>query len=97
MARRSTQWSSWSSFLTTALLATGALAGDILTTSGFSDCGSDATIKVEKINITYDNANKTVMFDVAGTSTKEQNVTAHLSVSAYGNQIYQPALPSSRG
>ncbi|KAJ6789563.1 hypothetical protein PWT90_07714 [Aphanocladium album] len=89
MARRSTQWSSWSSLLTTALLATGALAGDILTTSGFSDCGSDASIKVDKIDITYDNANKTVMFDIAGTSTKEQNVTAHLSVSAYGNQIYQ--------
>lgn len=88
MARRSTQWSSWSS-LATLLLATRTIAGDILTTSGFSDCGSDASIKVDKIDITYNNANKTVMFDVAGTSTKEQNVTAHISVSAYGNEIYQ--------
>ncbi|KAJ4148404.1 hypothetical protein LMH87_002876 [Akanthomyces muscarius] len=89
MARRSTQWRSWSSLFASALLATSAMAADILKTSGFSDCGSDATIKVDKINITYDNANKTVIFDVAGRSTKEQNVTAHLSVTAYGNQIYQ--------
>lgn len=89
MAPRSTQWNSWSSLFASALLATSAMAADILTTSGFSDCGSDATIKVDKIDITYNNADKTVTFDVAGTSTKEQNVTAHLSVTAYGNQIYQ--------
>ncbi|TQV90552.1 DUF907 domain-containing protein [Cordyceps javanica] len=86
MARQST---TWLALLTTALLATTTMAADILSTSGFKDCGSDTSIKVDKINITYDNSNKTVIFDVAGTSTKQQNVTAHLSVSAYGNEIYQ--------
>ncbi|KAM3507805.1 hypothetical protein MY11210_007008 [Beauveria gryllotalpidicola] len=89
MARPSARWSSWPSLLASFLLATGAMASDILTTSGFTDCGSDASIKVDKVDITYNNANKTVLFDVAGTSTKQQNVTAHLKVSAYGNQIYQ--------
>lgn len=89
MAPSSTRWTSWTSLFAGALLATGAMASDILTTSGFSDCGSDASIKVDHIDITYNNANKTVMFDVAGSSTKQQNVTARLSVSAYGNQIYQ--------
>ncbi|ATY58978.1 DUF907 domain [Cordyceps militaris] len=86
MARPSTRWAA---LFTSVLLATGAMAADILTTSGFSDCGSDATIKVDKVDITYNNADKTVVFDVSGTSTREQNVTAHLSVSAYGNQIYE--------
>lgn len=89
MAPRSSKWSSWSSLAAAALLFTRAMAGDILTTSGFSDCGSDASIKVNKLDITYDNANHTVVFDVSGTSTRELNVTAHLSVTAYGEEIYQ--------
>lgn len=89
MAPRSTSWTSCKSLLATAVLFTGAFASDILTTSGFSDCGSDTSIKVDKVDITYNNANKTVIFDVAGSSLKQQNVTAHLTVTAYGNQIYE--------
>ena len=35
-----------------------------------------------------DNADKLVTFDVAGTNKHEQNVTAVLDVTAYGQQIY---------
>jgi hypothetical protein len=69
-------------------MATEVMGGQILQTSGFSDCGSDATIKVDKIDISYNNENKTVSFDVAGSSSKSQNVTAVLNVMAYGNSVY---------
>jgi len=65
-----------------------ALAADILQTSGFANCGPNANVKVQKVDIKYNNDNKTVTFDVAGTSTRVQNVTAVLNVTAYGNQVY---------
>jgi hypothetical protein len=79
---------SWRTLLTAATLLTGSFAEDLLKTTGFTDCGSDSSVKVDKIEITYDNDNKTVMFDVSGSSSKEQNVTAVLDVTAYGNPIY---------
>ena len=70
-------------------LITTALAQDVLETIGFSKCkNGTATIEVERVNIEYDNENKTVIFDVAGTSTKEQNVTAELSITAFGSDIF---------
>ncbi len=66
----------------------GVLADSILQTGGFSNCGPNASIKVQRVNIEYNNDNKTVIFDVAGSSTKQQNVTAVLNVTAYGNQVY---------
>lgn len=69
-------------------VVTGAMGAQILQTNGFSDCGSDSTIKVDKINISYNNDNKTVSFDVAGSSKERQNVSAVLEVTAYGNTVY---------
>ncbi|KAI9812627.1 MAG: hypothetical protein M1827_004616 [Pycnora praestabilis] len=65
------------------------LGTDILQTSGFSTCLANATITVNNVNIQYDRADNTVTFDVSGSSSKVQNVTASLSVSAYGKQVYQ--------
>jgi len=53
-----------------------ATAAQILKTSGFSECLSGASITVQNVDIQYNNDNKTVMFNVAGTSTKSINVTA---------------------
>ena len=39
-------------------LAARAWGSQILKTDGFSDCGTDATIKVDRINISYNNDNK---------------------------------------
>lgn len=66
-----------------------ALANDILKTSGFTSCIDDADIKVQKMNISFDRSTKQITFDAAGTSGKEQKVTASLSVSAYGKTVYQ--------
>ncbi len=88
MARSRSDWSLWKGLVVAGTLASQAWAGQILKTDGFSDCGNDSTIKVDKVDISYDNDNKTVIFDVAGSSAKEQNVTAVLNVTAYGNQVY---------
>lgn len=73
---------------TFALSAT-ALAEDILETAGFSSCqNGTATVEVERVNIEYNSENMTVIFDVAGTSTREQNVTAELSITAFGADIF---------
>jgi len=58
------------------LLPNVATAAQILKTSGFSECLSGSSITVQNVDIQYNNDNKTVSFDVAGTSTKSINVTA---------------------
>lgn len=65
-----------------------ASASSILKTSGFANCGSKADVQVQTVEIEYDNDNQTVTFDVAGSSTKVQNVTAMINVTAYGVQVY---------
>lgn len=70
-------------------LASGVMGEDILKTSGFMNCADESTIKVDRVNIRYNNDNKTVMFDIAGSSSKDQNVSAWLDVKAYGNSIYE--------
>lgn len=64
-------------------------AVDILKTSGFTSCLPNADIQVDRVNVQYNRADKTVSFDVSGSSAKVQNVTASLVVTAYGNQVYQ--------
>lgn len=64
------------------------LAGQTLTTTGFTSCLADSDISVQKMAVTYDNTAKTVTFDVAGSSTKSQNVTAEINVTAYGISVY---------
>ncbi|KAJ9157338.1 Transient receptor potential domain containing protein [Pleurostoma richardsiae] len=73
-------------------LMRGALAADILKTTGFSNCGTNANVTVQRVDITYNNDNKTVTFDVVGTSNKVQNVTAVLNVTAYGASVYSNTL-----
>ncbi|KAL8760248.1 MAG: hypothetical protein Q9199_000147 [Rusavskia elegans] len=75
------------------LLVLGALpvrvlGADVLKTSGFTSCLDDSAISVTKLHVEYDRAKGIVTFDVAGISAKVQNVTASLTVSAYGNQVY---------
>ncbi|KAI1333995.1 hypothetical protein F5Y15DRAFT_317514 [Xylariaceae sp. FL0016] len=74
--------------LAAAFAASGVLGDDVLATTGFTNCNNDSDITVNNVDITYNNAQKTVTFNVAGTSNKEQNVTAVLSVTAYGQDVY---------
>jgi hypothetical protein len=65
-----------------------ALADQILTTSSFSTCLDNSPIQVKNVDVTYNNENKTVSFNVAGSSSATMNVTAILNVTAYGNSVY---------
>ncbi|KAM0462995.1 hypothetical protein ACHAPV_003120 [Trichoderma viride] len=67
-----------------AMLMTGVMGDQILTTTGFTDCGSLPSITIQQLSITYDNDAKTVTFDIEGVSTVSENVTASLDVTAYG-------------
>ena len=69
-------------------LSSTAIAADILTSSGFANCNPNADIRVNHANITFDRTTGTVYFDVSGTSTKVQNVSAELVVTAYGKEVY---------
>ncbi|GAP84908.1 putative transient receptor potential ion channel [Rosellinia necatrix] len=66
----------------------GVLGDDVLVTSGFDNCNNNSQITVDKVDIKYNNADKTVIFNVAGTSAKEQNVTARLTVTALGQELF---------
>jgi ML-like domain len=88
MARRSSRWSVSRLAVVASALVGMALGDNILETSSFSNCNTNAKVSVQKVDIKYNNDNKTVTFDVAGTSSQVQNVTAVLNVTAYGTQIY---------
>jgi len=71
-------------------LISGVWGTDILRTNGFSNCNNGtSTVKVNNVDISFDRSTNDVTFDVSGTSTEVQNVTASLVVTAYGVQVYQ--------
>lgn len=88
----------WSNFLRRAVtlaaivFTTRASADEVLQTTGFNNCNQTSLIVVHRANIRYNNSNKIITFDVAGTSTKVQNVTAVLEVTAYGQSIYSDSF-----
>lgn len=74
--------------LALTILPVRVLGTQILQTSGFSSCKDDSPVTVNVVDIKYDNDNQTVVFNVAGSSSKAVNVTATLNVTAYGNSVY---------
>ena len=76
-------------FIVLGVLPAGTFGTNILQTSGFTTCMNNSTINVNNVDIQYDRSANTVIFDVSGSSEKVQNVTAVLTVSAYGKQVYQ--------
>ncbi|KAI0161108.1 TRP-domain-containing protein [Hypoxylon sp. FL1284] len=89
MAASNSRWNIRRAAILATAFVSGVLSEDLLVTSGFSNCKTESnSIHVQKVDISYNNADKTVTFDVAGTSDKEQNVMATLSVTAYGNDVY---------
>ncbi|KAH7328722.1 hypothetical protein B0I35DRAFT_25412 [Stachybotrys elegans] len=89
MAHSGIKINMWRTVLLLGAFASAALGDDILRTDGFTNCMDNNDIKVEKVNIGYNNSNKTVNFDVAGSSTREQRVKAVIKVTAYGNSVYE--------
>ncbi|KAF5241232.1 hypothetical protein FAUST_3914 [Fusarium austroamericanum] len=92
MTRLHSNWSPWKVAMTAATLVTGVLGDSILRTSGVTDCGSEAGISIQKLDISYDNDKQIVTFDVSGTSDKERNVSAILEVTAYGRKVYENSI-----
>ncbi|KAL7627798.1 hypothetical protein AAE478_001993 [Parahypoxylon ruwenzoriense] len=88
MAMSNSRWNTRRAAIWAMAFATGVLADGVLVTTGFSNCEETSDIRVQKVDFSYNNEDKIVVFDVAGTSNKEQNVTATLSVSAYGQDVY---------
>jgi FlaG/FlaF family flagellin (archaellin) len=78
----------WVLSLILVALPARVIANQVLVTSSFSPCQQKSNITVTKLDIQYNNDNKTVTFNVAGSSTSTQNVTATLDVTAYGNSVY---------
>ena len=80
------------SFIRSALAASalfsGAIASDILSTNGFTNCIINSTITVNNVDIQFDRSTNLLTFDVAGTSAESQEVTATLTVTAYGVNVY---------
>ncbi|KAH7163127.1 hypothetical protein B0J13DRAFT_30322 [Dactylonectria estremocensis] len=93
MVRFGSTWSVWKvAAVATTIWATGVLGSNVLETSGFSDCGSEDGISVKTLDLKYDEDSQTVVFNLAGYSNKERNVSAALSVIAYGNEVYQTSF-----
>lgn len=78
----------WRAAVAVTALAQGVLATDVLQTSGFTNCETDTSIVVNKVDIAYDKTQSVVTFDVSGTSNIEQKVMATLNVTAYGYSVY---------
>ena len=73
-----------------------ATGSDVLENNGFSTCLDSGDIKVDRVNLSFDRATKTITFDAAGSSTKSQNVTASLIISAYGREFKQEFDPCDK-
>jgi spore coat protein U-like protein len=64
-------------------------AADVLSTSGFTDCGTGVQdVSVQQFHLAFDRSTKNLDFAVAGTSNVSQNVTAQINVTALGNLVY---------
>lgn len=75
-----------------ACLPVTTIAADILSSSGFTNCQLNASVKVNNAEVKFDRASGVVTFDLSGTSTKQQNVNATLVVTAYGKQVFEKAF-----
>ena len=69
-------------------LPAGVLGADQLSTTGFSQCVNNPSVKVTNLQVTYNKNTRQLDFNVAGTSKVVQKVKASLVVSAYGKTVY---------
>jgi hypothetical protein len=78
-----------SAVLASLAILPSVLAADVLKTNGFSNCNNgSSTVKVNNVDISFDKSTGNIDFDVSGTSTEQQFVTAELIVTAYGVKVY---------
>ncbi|KAK7207330.1 hypothetical protein BZA70DRAFT_10070 [Myxozyma melibiosi] len=73
-----------------AALSSTALAANTIGTDSFYTCndGNNATISVSTFSVSYSKTTQNVTFDLAGSSTEAQNVSATIYISAYGIDVF---------
>lgn len=82
-------WRTTVALVASSVLIPSVLATDILKTNGFTSCGNGtSTINIKNVDVEFDRSSNEVIFDVAGSSSEEQEVTAELVVTAYGIQVF---------
>lgn len=77
-----------SSLLLLGSLPAAVLAADVIETDGFTTCGSNSDIQVTDMSLKFDKSTDIITFSFAGSNSVEQNVTAALTVTAYGSTVY---------
>ncbi|EAW13795.1 transient receptor potential ion channel family protein [Aspergillus clavatus NRRL 1] len=70
------------------LLPAQVLAVDTISTDYVSTCLTNSDIQVQQLKIAYTRSTRIVDFTFHATSQRIQNVTASLTVTAYGRQVY---------
>ncbi|KAF7542806.1 hypothetical protein G7Z17_g11254 [Cylindrodendrum hubeiense] len=89
MTRFGSRWSALKVALAATALATGVFGSNVLETTGYTDCGSVEGMSVNALDMKYDEGSQMVVFNLAGTSDKQRNVSATLAVVAYGKTVYE--------
>lgn len=74
--------------LVSSFLVARTLATDTISTNEVSTCLTSSDVEVRELSVTYTRSTREVVFNIDGTSKRVQNVTASLTVTAYGNQVY---------
>ncbi|EFR05172.1 DUF907 domain-containing protein [Nannizzia gypsea CBS 118893] len=69
------------------------LAGDVLKNNGFTSCLDNSDIKIQRLDFVLNRAAKTVTYDFFGVNSKTQNVTATVTIVAYGQTFTQNLDP----
>lgn len=85
---RASTFKAASSLLFLGLLPSIATAADVIETDGFTTCGGNNDITVTEMYVKFDKSTDVITFNVAGSSNAVQNVTAALTVTAYGETVY---------
>jgi ML-like domain len=76
------------------LLVHGITGRPVLRNNGLSSCAEDSSYSIyfQKLDFEYYGDDKTFRIDIEGSSDKTQNITAVLSIAAYGNDRYSEEL-----
>ncbi|EFE38653.1 hypothetical protein TRV_06702 [Trichophyton verrucosum HKI 0517] len=71
------------------------LAGDVLRNNGFNSCLRNSDIEIQELDFILNRATKTVTYNFVGMNVKTQNVTATITILAYGQTFTQNLDPCS--
>ncbi|KAG5205287.1 DUF907 domain-containing protein [Trichophyton interdigitale] len=71
------------------------LAGDVLRNNGFKSCLRNSDIEIQQLDFILNRATKTVTYNFVGMNARTQNVTATVTIVAYGQTFTQNLDPCS--